>query len=1539
MANGWGGHRNGSGRKRTRSNVIPFKAKPKLIEATAIERPRPMFSDESVRLIIEAMSEQQGRARNRPRTPDWNPYIIRQHLFGASANHIARHKPQMAMDANPALADANAVAVQAWQTGGLAGNDAAEGLLFLGYPFLSEMAQRAEFRLFGEIMSEEMTRKFIDFKGTDDESTKDEKKDKDKGREDDDERDQDDMAGDEAPQPLFGEDPLKQEGADPLGQKRDDPETDKDEKEARSDDRNKEIERKIVELREFADDIKLRQVFKMLAQHDSQFGIGHLFLDLKGANLDDPRDPENRMDIGDGRNDVSKSKLSRNCLKGLRTIEPVWCYPTLYNATNPLHPSWYDPQVWYVMGSEIHKSRLIPLIGRPVPDILKPAYAFGGLPMTQMAQPYVDIWLRTRQSVAEIIHAFSVMVLQTNMGTTVQPGGSSGGAGDVVARMMLMNALRDNQGMMIIDKSTEDFKNISAPLGTLDQLQAQSQEHMYSVARIPAVKWTGIQPQGLNATSEGEMRAFNDTIHGYQEQLFRTALNTIVDIMMISLWGKRDPDITFDFAALHELTEKEQAEVEKMKAETAQIRVDSGIVSQEEIRGVLVADPDSDFHGLDPEDTPDLLGEEEQGLIPPGAGKAEQGILGAGGAGGPPQPGKPPGGPPQGGKGPFNAPAKPKRAPAFGKDEALGLGTAFQDAEGKDKLGYFEGLGKLEVIPDKDQWHAEYISDSDTIEVQRKLTFDPAQEIVRTLLHEAGHRGQMREDKAAFRRFKKAKLDTTEHFVALANNVHLADFRCTGHIEDKSGEIFSESYAHWCLDMPMPEKLQRFWDREGGDPMAMDAEWDESKHPRDKSGKFGSGGGGGAKKAEGAGAAKPKASHHGGPNASPQKPFAPLHPSSLTKVSGKMGSNEGGVYKDKGGQEYYVKQPKSAAHVTNENTAARLYQLTGAHTLEYMDAGPKHVATKLEKLVANNVSQMTSEEKKTAQKDFMTHAWLGNWDAAGMGGDNQGVLNGKVTTLDVGGSLLFRAQGEPKGDKWGPKVSETLTLLDSGMNPDTAALFGGMTKDEKIASAKQVTEIPNNAIREVVAAGGMDEEMANTLIARKNDIAAQVGLTPAGDTNPEWEALHPRGPGGKFVAKPGGEEPAGLGGNEPSPTPQFKTKKELVGHLLSNPDGVTMAEVLKQTGWPSVSMNAQAAAMGMKLEKKKVGGEVKYFGTPMTDAEKADLKNKAKAKLAKSAAPIAPAPPPKPAASEFPTPSPEEATKAKKGTPLKMAYIPEPKPLVKANFDIAEKIIKGFNDKWAGKELTDPKEIAQKVFHFKQIAGAINDIGAQEQKDKQAKQAVEQKKAAEELKKTQASQKGQLDAYMKELGITASEAQGFLALANMHAGSKGDLVKKFQSYKDQAGNLGLPISGFQYALLQDYIDGGYGTINKALREGVISQEQHVYTKMMNKALDAFPKFEGMLSRGTHLSNQDIARYKPGHVITHHSFTSAGEGFSFGGNVHYKIKAIGKRGANVQAVNPHEKEIIFKANTQFLVKSVETKGGKTTIELEEMEDYG
>jgi uncharacterized protein len=440
----------------------------------------------------------------------------------------------------PSMAQDSAMGSALGWAGAFGGQAFAEGLEFLGYPYLAELAQRPEYRVITETIATEMTRKWIKFHGV----------------------------GDEDKTPKI-----------------------------------KAIEDEFTRL-------GVKDAFRKAAEIDGYFGRAHIYLDTGST---DDRD-ELRLTIGNGQNAMSKAKVGRGSLKRIRVIEPVWTYPSSYNATDPLKPDWYKPSSWFVQGKEVHSTRLLTFIGREVPDLLKPAYSFGGLSMSQMAKPYVDNWLRVRQSVSDLISTFSTSGIKTDLAQMLSAGGEQ-----LFKRLVLFNSNRDNQGLMVLDKDTEEFFNVSTPLGTLDQLQAQAQEHMASVSRIPLVKLLGISPAGLNASSEGEIETFDDTINAGQEAQIRPNLTRLLHFVQLSLWGQVDLGITFTFVPLSDLTPKEKAEVEKIEAETDEIRVNSSVLAPAEVRKRVANEPDSPYQGIDPDDVPDLLEEEEEGLEPKGA--------------------------------------------------------------------------------------------------------------------------------------------------------------------------------------------------------------------------------------------------------------------------------------------------------------------------------------------------------------------------------------------------------------------------------------------------------------------------------------------------------------------------------------------------------------------------------------------------------------------------------------------------------------------------------------------------------------------------------------------------------------------------------------------------------------------------------------------------------------------------------------------------------------------------------------------------------
>jgi len=339
--------------------------------------------------------------------------------------------------------------------------------------------------------------------------------------------------------------------------------------------------------------LKAQEVFRKAAELDGYFGRAHIYMDL-GYDVDE--DQELKLPIT-----LSPAKIKQGSLKSLRIVEPIWTYPNDYNSTNPLNPTFYKPQSWFVMGKQIHASRLLTIVGRPMPDILKPAYQFGGLSLSQMLKPYVDNWLQTRQAVSDLIHSFSISVLKLNMGQTINTEGME----NLRRRIQMFVAHRDNRGLMVVDKDTEELDNISTPLTSLPDLQAQSQEHMSSVTGIPLSILFGITPTGLNADNDGEIRTFFQWVEDQQVCSFSDQVEYLLKVVQLSLFGAIDDQITFVWEPLWSLDEKELAEVEKIEAETDAILLQEGVISPEEVRTRLSAKEDSAYHGLKPEEVPE----------------------------------------------------------------------------------------------------------------------------------------------------------------------------------------------------------------------------------------------------------------------------------------------------------------------------------------------------------------------------------------------------------------------------------------------------------------------------------------------------------------------------------------------------------------------------------------------------------------------------------------------------------------------------------------------------------------------------------------------------------------------------------------------------------------------------------------------------------------------------------------------------------------------------------------------------------------------
>lgn len=326
----------------------------------------------------------------------------------------------------------------------------------------------------------------------------------------------------------------------------------------------------------------IRNLFRKHIENDYLFGGSQLYIDIKG------QDDKTDLPLI-----ISDKGIKKGDLNGFVVREPMWSTPSMYNATDALASDFFKPKQWWMLGKNVHHSRLLTLVMRPVPDMLKPAYNFYGVAMTQLMMPYVQRLQSVADSVAKLITMFSLTGLMTDMSSIMQ--GDPDAANQAVTRGKTLAIQRDNQGIVMLDKASEEFFQINTPLNGLDTLMDKYTQMIAYPSRMPLLKVLGTPTGGLGNTSDGEIRSFYDTVSAQQEAYAVPQLTVILRCIQLNLFGEIDESIEFKFNPLYQLDDNERADVNLKKATTAQILIQEGVIDNEEARQNLIEDEESGY--------------------------------------------------------------------------------------------------------------------------------------------------------------------------------------------------------------------------------------------------------------------------------------------------------------------------------------------------------------------------------------------------------------------------------------------------------------------------------------------------------------------------------------------------------------------------------------------------------------------------------------------------------------------------------------------------------------------------------------------------------------------------------------------------------------------------------------------------------------------------------------------------------------------------------------------------------------------------------
>lgn len=278
---------------------------------------------------------------------------------------------------------------------------------------------------------------------------------------------------------------------------------------------------------------------------------------------------------------------------GIALIEPYWITPELdvEAISKPQSRHFFEPTWWRLPdGKRVHRSHVIFITGDEVPDVLKPTYYFGGLPLPQ--QIYERVYAAERVANEAPLMALTkrMLVMDGNLEAYLM------NEAEGEKKLKKLSYCRDNFGV-VFKRPGDSVQQIDTSLTDFDALIMTQYQLVASASRMPATKLLKTQPKGFNATGEYEMKDYIQELQHIQDNQMKPLIDRNNMLVQKSEFGTAY-ELETKFNPVDMPTERELAEVRKIDADTDAVLITAGAIAPEESRARVIADPNSGYNGL-----------------------------------------------------------------------------------------------------------------------------------------------------------------------------------------------------------------------------------------------------------------------------------------------------------------------------------------------------------------------------------------------------------------------------------------------------------------------------------------------------------------------------------------------------------------------------------------------------------------------------------------------------------------------------------------------------------------------------------------------------------------------------------------------------------------------------------------------------------------------------------------------------------------------------------------------------------------------------
>lgn len=252
---------------------------------------------------------------------------------------------------------------------------------------------------------------------------------------------------------------------------------------------------------------------------------------------------------------------------------------------DPMSPGYGSPKYYDLMSPSrgmvrIHPSRLVTFWGDSDPQDM--VFGRRGRSVLEAAFGSIKRHDATVANVAGLVFEARVDVITVPGLGELLADQEQGQA--ILDRFRLMATMKGNNGMVLLSGTTnkdlpsETWEQKNATFATLPDIIEKAQEEVSAAAKIPRAVLFGASGGGLGSTGDLELSSYYDMIGSIQTNEIEPALSVIDECLIRSALGARPSELWYEWSSLWQMTDKEKAEIGKIKADMVKTLVDAQVI-------------------------------------------------------------------------------------------------------------------------------------------------------------------------------------------------------------------------------------------------------------------------------------------------------------------------------------------------------------------------------------------------------------------------------------------------------------------------------------------------------------------------------------------------------------------------------------------------------------------------------------------------------------------------------------------------------------------------------------------------------------------------------------------------------------------------------------------------------------------------------------------------------------------------------------------------------------------------------------------------